>query len=145
MTRYRVAIAAAAGASSLLLSAGSAFAVTYTGGELTRYNACMAIDTNATTVATYDPGTNSGPQDDSCTVVSTATTLDAAITQVNNPRAAKAVNRVVTSEVSVTTTQEYRWQVGQNARWVAFGDPLTAEEIEIISQCMETPGATICQ
>jgi hypothetical protein len=146
----RIAAAAAAAGFALVLSAGSALAAPegLTPEELERQAACLALATDPDAVATYDRGTNPNPQDDSCTVVSTATTVEEAITQVNNPRAAKAVNRVVTTETTVTTTQAYRWQVSNNPNiltgWVPASDPVTDEEAAIISQCIENPGGVHC-
>jgi hypothetical protein len=143
----RIAAAAAAAGFALVLSAGSALADApeLTNPELLRKAACLNIDQSTNVVATYNPGDTPAPGDDTCTVVSTSTSLASSISQVNNANAKKAVNRIVETETTVTTTQEYRWVVGQNPGWDASGTPVTEEEAAIISQCIENPSGIHCE
>jgi hypothetical protein len=131
------------------LFAGSALALT--DAQQARKAACEAIDPGPNVVATYVAGSPAAAgQNDTCTVVSTATTLEESIEQVNNPRAAKAVVRVSYQEKTVTTTQLYMWDIRAVAaggqKWVAEGDPVLSspEYGEIVEECMRTPGIDKC-
>jgi hypothetical protein len=136
---------------TLGLFAGSALASTLNTAQLARKTACEAIDPGPNVVATYTAGTGTAGANDVCVVVSTATSYDESIEQVNNPRAAKAVNRVTRTESVVTTTQSYRWNTASvNANppgqvWVASGDPVTEAETLVAEQCLQNPAREICE
>jgi hypothetical protein len=106
--------------------------------ERKREQACRAIDTGVNVTATYDRNALT------CTVVSTATTLESSTKQANHPRAAKAVIRVTTTSNTVTTTQLYRWEGYPSAQalsWVAYSDPVDTTLVEA-SECLAHPGKT---
>jgi hypothetical protein len=128
------------------LFAGSALALTT--AQEARKAACEAIDPGPNVVATYTAGAGAAGANDTCVVVSTATTIEETVEQGNNSRAAKAVTRVKQTETTVTTTQEYRWNTAAvpagGQKWVAFGDPVTEAEIEVLEECMRTPGIDKC-
>lgn len=127
---------------------GPAGADGLTSAQQARKAACESIDPGPNVVTTYTAGSGAAGANDTCVVVSTSTSLKESIEQVNNPRAAKAVVRVVQTEESTTTTQAYRWDnrgvPAGGQRWVAEGDPITVEELEILAECMQTPGKDFC-
>lgn len=107
--------------------------------DAARQAECQGIDPGPNVTATYTAGAQTNGAQDRCVVVSTATNYSQSVEQVNNPRAAKAVSRVTETATTVTTTQEYRWQVGQS-KWVSHNDPITEEEQAILDAYLQNPG-----
>jgi hypothetical protein len=140
-----VLLAAALGVGML---ATGASASELSDAQQARKAACEAIDSGEHVVATYTAGSGAAGANDRCEVVSTSTSYEETLTQVNNPRAAKAVERVVRTESIVQTTQLYRWNTaavqGGGQTWVAEGDPVTEEELLAIEECLRNPARELC-
>jgi hypothetical protein len=146
MKRSMSVLLAAALGVGMLATGASASELTV--AQQARKAACEAIDPGENVVATYTAGSGAAGANDSCQVVSRSTSYEEAVTQVNNPRAAKAVERVVRTESIVETTQAYRWNTAAEQaggqRWVASGDPITEEELLAIEECLRNPARELC-
>jgi hypothetical protein len=146
MRKIIAPLAATVGAAALVLSAASpALAHTLNPGEQLRANACTALATDEDAVATYFHNDTTAASDDTCTVVSTATTEKESIEQVNSVNAKKAVTRVVKYNETVTTTLTYRWELDGGTQWVAASTELSDAEQEFISNCFVNPAKERCE